>query len=369
MRIKVLISKTLLVSITLTLIPVIAFSAQKITSGATCKVNKQSVIYLKKTYTCIKSGKKMVWNKGVVVPEPKLSPSATASAAPANAIFTPWASSFDAVLMTSTALANTSQFLGDVKPSNEYKLTLDPAIKESDRLWITEALDYTIGAFSEILRGQVKVFLGTTHEWSAKSLRSAGEWVGDPQSPYPCSNGRNDAYCAGPNIALLVYSDIYSPNSNYQWDAGRQSTPAHELFHNVQFALGGKNVGSDDPTHIPRWLMEGSANYFGFYVVDKLGLNTYASGRNQQVNSNQAYKTVVPLVQYDNFTSDPYGIGQAATEFLIASVGFEKFLNIWTFTKSEKDFSKGFKKAVGIDISDFYSKFEAARPSMNIGTS
>jgi hypothetical protein len=115
--------------------------------------------------------------------------------------------------------------------------------------------------------------------------------------------------------------------------------------------------------------MEGSANYFGFYIVDKLGLDGYGYARYQQVNSNQAYKTVVPLIQYDNFTSDPYGIGQAATEYLVASVGFEKFLNIWRFTKSEKDFAKGFKNAVGIDISDFYSKFEAARPSMNIGTS
>jgi hypothetical protein len=38
------------------------------------------------------------------------------------------------------------------------------------------------------------------------------------------------------------------------------------------------------------------------------------------------------------------------------------------FTKSEQDFGKGFKKAVGVDISDFYSKFEAARASMKIGT-
>ena len=369
MRVKALVAKSLLLSLSFTLIPGMASSASKVTPGSTCKVNKESVTYLKKTYTCIKSGKKLVWNKGLVIPEPKPSPSAKTSVAPAKATFTPWASSFDTVLMTSTALANTGQFLGDVKPSNEYKLTIDPAIKESDRLWITKALDYTNGAFSEILKGQVKIFLGTTHDWSAKTLRSAGEWIGDAQSPYPCSNGVNDAYCAGPNLALLIYSDIYSPNSTYRWDAGRQSTPAHELFHNVQFALGGRNVGADDPTHIPRWLMEGSANYFGFYIVEKLALNSYASGRSQQVNSNQAYRTVVPLIQYDNFTSDPYGIGQAATEYLVASVGFEKFLNIWRFTKSEKDFAKGFKKAVGIDISDFYSKFEAARPSMNIGTS
>ena len=229
-------------------------------------------------------------------------------------------------------------------------------------------LDYTNGAFSDVLQGRVKIFLGTNHDWSASTLRSAGTWVGDPGSPYPCSNGINDAYCAGTYIALLIYSDIYKPNSTYRWDVGRRSTTAHELFHNVQFALGGRNVGPNEPTHIPRWLMEGSANYFGFYVADRLGFDQYQTGRNQQVNTNPAYKTIVPLVQYDNFTSNPYGIGQAASEYLIASVGFEKFLNIWKFTKSESSFTEGFKKATGITIEDFYSKFETARSSMRIGS-
>jgi hypothetical protein len=76
---------------------------------------------------------------------------------------------------------------------------------------------------------------------------------------------------------------------------------------------------------------------------------------------------VVPLIQYDNFNSDPYGIGQAASEYLIASVGFENFLNIWKYTKSENSFLQGFRKATGIELSDFYSKFEAARGSMKIG--
>jgi hypothetical protein len=53
---------------------------------------------------------------------------------------------------------------------------------------------------------------------------------------------------------------------------------------------------------------------------------------------------------------------------LIASIGFEKFLNIWRFTKSESSFVEGFKKAVGITIDDFYSKFEEARGSMKIGS-
>ena len=165
----------------------------------------------------------------------------------------------------------------------------------------------------------------------------------------------------------MTYSDIYKPNSNYRWDAGRRSTPAHELFHNVQFALGGRNQAPGHPNYVPRWLMEGSANYFGFYIVEKLALDTYQTGRRQQVNTNPSYRTVVPLIQYDNFNSDPYGIGQAASEYLIASVGFENFLNIWKYTKSENSFLQGFRKATGIELSDFYSKFEAARGSMKIG--
>jgi hypothetical protein len=342
-----------------------------------------------KSFTCIKQGKKLVWNKGVALkksaapvvaqPQPLPSPSASPSgmsteipdplpSATATKIsFVPWSIAFNTEDMTQIALSKTSEYLGVVKPSNAYTLTIDPAITPSDREWITRMLDYTNGAFSNVLQGRVKVFLGTTHQWSANAMRSAGSWVGDPQSPLPCSDGSRDAYCAGPEVVLLTYSDIYKPNSNYRWDTGRRSTPAHELFHNVQFALNGPNQAPSHPNYVPRWLMEGSANYFGFYIVDKLALGTYQEGRKGQVNNNSNYTSVVPLVQYDNFNSDPYGIGQAASEYLIASVGFENFLNIWKFTKSEGSFTRGFAKAIGIELSEFYAKFEAARGSMKIG--
>ena len=75
MRIRRSLTKGLLIALALTLIPVSAISAQKITPGSTCKTLKQKVVYQNKTYSCIKSGKKLVWNKGVVVnstPAPKI---------------------------------------------------------------------------------------------------------------------------------------------------------------------------------------------------------------------------------------------------------------------------------------------------------
>ena len=128
-------------------------------------------------------------------------------------------------------------------------------------------------------------------------------------------------------------------------------------------------MDSQSPKYIPRWLMEGSANYFGYFISDTLGFEKYEVARLGQITNNPAYKIVLPLSQYSKFDGDPYGIGQAATEYLIASIGFKNFLNIWKFTKSEQDFEKGFKKATGIDITDFYSKFEAARPNLKIGLS
>jgi len=78
-------SKVILVVLILTLIPVMAFSAQKVTGGSVCKVYKQKVTNQNKVYTCIKSGKKLVWNKGVVVtptPTPTPTPTHTASPSP-----------------------------------------------------------------------------------------------------------------------------------------------------------------------------------------------------------------------------------------------------------------------------------------------
>jgi hypothetical protein len=63
----------------------VAANAATIKAGATCTKAGLTKIYSGKKYTCIKSGKKYIWNKGVAViaaPKPAPTPIATAPAEP-----------------------------------------------------------------------------------------------------------------------------------------------------------------------------------------------------------------------------------------------------------------------------------------------
>lgn len=75
MSVKREFSLGILIVLTCSLIPSQVDAAQKITPGSTCKTLKQKIIYLNKTYTCIKAGKKSLWNNGVkVVDTPEIIP-------------------------------------------------------------------------------------------------------------------------------------------------------------------------------------------------------------------------------------------------------------------------------------------------------
>ena len=58
---------TLISTLFLALLTSNSYAATKVTPGASCKVLNQKVTFQKKIFTCIKSGKKLIWNKGVQI--------------------------------------------------------------------------------------------------------------------------------------------------------------------------------------------------------------------------------------------------------------------------------------------------------------
>jgi hypothetical protein len=73
-----------LVSVLLSLVLVasVAQAATAPKAGSACKKAGQTITAGGKKYTCVKSGKKLLWNKGVTVVVPTPSPSATPTASP-----------------------------------------------------------------------------------------------------------------------------------------------------------------------------------------------------------------------------------------------------------------------------------------------
>lgn len=69
-------------ALSLALIPNSAVAAQKLTPGSPCKVLNQKVVSQNKTHTCVESGNKLIWNKGVVVAKPKSNAASAPSVGP-----------------------------------------------------------------------------------------------------------------------------------------------------------------------------------------------------------------------------------------------------------------------------------------------
>ena len=70
MRIKGSLARGVLIALGIALLPITAEAAQNVAPSTACKVLNQKVVSQDKTYTCIKSGKKLMWNKCIAVVKP-----------------------------------------------------------------------------------------------------------------------------------------------------------------------------------------------------------------------------------------------------------------------------------------------------------
>jgi hypothetical protein len=81
MRTKGSLATGVLIALGIALIPITPAAAENVIPSSACKVWNQKVVSQDKTYTCVKSGKKLIWNKGVAVVKPALT--STSADAPA----------------------------------------------------------------------------------------------------------------------------------------------------------------------------------------------------------------------------------------------------------------------------------------------
>ena len=375
-----------------------ASSANVPKAGASC--SKQGAVQTFKSvkYTCIKSGRKLVWNKGVKVvarskpsaaaakpatPTPIDAPAPVAPPAPVvtPTPFIPWSTDVTARQVSDAAQKNFRAWAAAQanKPVDHQFFIQDGVFP--NRAKSLAAADKTgTQLFSQFFSTKSITVIGRTEAWVVQKLNSLG---GDFNS---CSinyvPGLDFCWDAQSLQGMVVLTDAVFNPSDLGGDGS--SLLAHEYFHLVQYQLSNSarkhtiRDGSAATAHLfPAWFAEGTAEFAGFsiatlamdseYWQGRAVMNTYgigdpAANRNALVDAEiRTYSGTQP-----NGPVNPYMIGRTATEYLVASAGFQAMLDVWLTFKETKNFEKSFVKAIGITKDEFYEKFEKVRTKLDM---
>ena len=396
----------ILIALAISLIPVTAIAAQKVTAGSNCKVMNQKVVYFNKTYTCVKSRKKLIWNKGVKVAP---APTPTKIAAPfvakipitlpvaqtgeitfSNAVAkfasipqVAWQRVQDVIAANSEVNIETALYIGPTTGTTK-ELVL-PVLQKAYRLF---------QGFSQPSTYFGLIYNGKDEPWAEKQLEIILSAANLPQyTPHflnimrggcDLTNASEPSCSSGNSLGLYPTTgggSLYGVQEPYWSGNGRpgaDSQVTHEYTHNVQFAqwtgapLGAGQQNGTDAAHskMPCWFQEGQANAIGTatWAPD---LKTYTSGfRNGNIaralNPNLPKPSLTtftaasfekflyeqdPLTCYDPSSGDyqlGYSVGYAAVEALIAIGGPQSTMALLTKMADGDSWSSAFQHVYGI---------------------
>lgn len=246
-------------------------------------------------------------------------------------------------------------------PSGSSTIYVQPGVSDVLVSRFTEAPPRVLKAFSYSAYGKpVDVFLPRDSDWLGTAMQGAGWSAGFVKSHTDrlATSAPGEAWAAQEG-AVVVNTAL----------VGSSQTAGHEAFHLVQ-ARSCNCAQKPDGSVFPQWFFEGSAMFIGTQTSSSLGFESYDQvHRPRHVVEARRVLDTVKLVDIKGFASDPpfqrpYDIGMIGVEYLVASVGMEKFLDIFVQFQSTRDFATAFGRATGSSLTDFSNAFEASRASL-----
>ena len=336
-----------------------------IKAGGSCKKVGQITISSGVTYSCTKSGKKSVWRK-----------SAPKAAALVN--FEPWSTNIDSKTLSDQAQRNFLSWAKDRVAVATNHTQIIQANPNTNRVSILKKSD-DLGArlFGSYFAQGSKTIIGATESWTNEQLANSG-W--QTKCNVPSMPGVTYCLDRSKHQGYVVSTELtYNPR-NPGSDGG--ALLAHEYFHLVQANLSATSTGvqiksdqSDSVNAFPAWFIEGTADFVGFavgalsqnasYWDGRAAMLSYAPPR-ESTNRNSIADYELRTCCGNDTPTYPYNIGQVASEYIIASVGFQKMLDIFTDYASSRNFEKSFEKVTGISKISFYEKFDQIRTKVGL---
>ena len=384
MRIK----HTLLVAIVAGSLVITNSAYGAVKQGSSCKKAGTTSTVNGLKYTCVKSGKKLVWGKGVKVsfPTPTPTPSATPIPSPTpTATPTPTAepivppTSFEDLFekRKGISLAAWQKSSEIIKSSKNKAGTLEiftgPNTKPEFDDYPTPVglVSRLFPARSEYQRTIVIRFAYVDIEWAETTLRSKltteelnqlNRNEGGRAISGRCDSSRNNCNGAMQQSTMtgisLIIQGVQNPGSQYDVRFKSGMLEAHEYFHSLQrIPIMGKTE-----TWPHAWFREGSAEWVQNMSVNYLNYESYkdflrADCRNSCRNLSEADIVEFLEKSKENFTPSNfdqffnYSLGSRFIEVLVALKGPDTLIGMYEEMGKKLTFDQAFKNVYGVEWS------------------
>jgi hypothetical protein len=358
--------------------------------GLACSKIGLAKSFQSKKYTCIKSGKKLIWNKGVLVKQaapntPESSkpvPTPTSTPMPqTKEVFTPWSTKFTTQVMYEKAYEDfVTWSRAQSSSQKKHQLVMQEVTNGFASALIQDLKtldDFASGIFSQYMKSKSVTVLGFDENWVISQINGTGGHLrnmqgrcNEPYLPYLACMNRDS------HVGIVIVSDCKNPQ-NVASNCQLHLLP-HEYFHIIQLNAADNIQGShwnfgdeNSKNSFPHWLVEGSADFVSTAIASFTRDAKYESTRFSILSGAPMRNALVDYEIYrpnnsagDNLNS--YNIGHIATEYIVASIGFQKFMDIWKDFAVTRNFYTSFEKVTGRSMEAFYADFERARESLGI---
>ena len=340
-------------------------------AGAKCSKAGATSTSDGKKYTCIKSGKKLVWNKGVPAkiastpsPKPTVTPIATPTATQTSEPLTDKEIAYNNIV---------SYYNASPIPMYEVIKVVHPSVTQDsvDRIltryenavkfwrdgFAVKKISLIVGNNDQVLWIKEKLELATNYKFE--------DWYRNFSAGLPqrrCSTYNAGSYGLDKNGYFLQSFTLYPADcaTEEPQDGNYRTTIEHELTHAAQSAITGNRIQL-----FPCWFKEGQAAYYGSVLGNT---NSYASMKSSLSFQTRFSRNVDPKQRlkqldetYDNFACGQdggYALGALAVQELVIKHSHTRILDFMVKTASTKNWRSSFDEIFGENFEAFVDNLD-----------
>ena len=341
MRARMPISIFLTIALTLSQTPTQSATPPK--AGTVCTKAGSSKIFQGKKYLCIKSGKKLVWNKGKKVLQAQ----------------TDAKSRYKEALQVQAYidLAMTNSSSSQPKINWYFQPTLSTKTIDGTKLGLENAI--TLYNKLGFTTNETTVFVAENESTLRSLIRTADCSLDQYNSAWGFISFNS---CPNNRVILTARSFSSLKLGTYIEDFEYQHVLAHEYAHQLQFELHGRT-----PTRIPTWMIEGGAQFLTSVAYASWNQNRNYEDHLFYITAIWRSDTWLPCIKvrvqdvplsgsYDERKCG-YSKGAKAVEFLVSKYGFKGYMDILR-NSSSNSFESAFQMATGDNLQSFYEQLD-----------